>query len=202
MQDRGGTDRARTVRKAERNAQPPELARLTAELRRLRAENARLRRRAVTDPLTGVGNRAALRARLDEVVTAAREAGTDTSLLMIDLDHFKALNDRLGHPAGDRVLRQVARLLRAVLRAADFLARFGGEEFTVVLPATGGTTARKIGARLRSAVARGPWTDTGVTVSIGAATLGADAVSAGRLIRSADRALFRAKAAGRNRVCE
>src|SRR5687768_8144919 len=88
-------------------------ARLAVEVRRLRAENARLRRAATTDPLTGVGNRAAFRARLADAVAGARATGAEVSLLLIDADHFKAFNDRFGHPAGDRALRRVARLLRA-----------------------------------------------------------------------------------------
>jgi diguanylate cyclase (GGDEF)-like protein len=114
---------------------------------------------------------------------------------------YEAVNDRFGHPAGDRALRRVARLLRAALRQTDFLARFGGEEFVVLLPGTVLTGAVEVGERLRRAVADGPWSGEAVTVSIGAATLGPAPAGAGKLLRDADRALYRAKAAGRNRVC-
>jgi diguanylate cyclase (GGDEF)-like protein len=176
-------------------------ARYAAELRRVRAENARLRRLANTDPLTGVGNRLALRTRLNEAVRADRRTGTGTALLLIDIDHFKAFNDRFGHPAGDRALRRVARLLRAALRQGDFLARYGGEEFVVLLPATDLAGAVEAGERLRRVVAAGPWSGTGTTVSVGAAALGSEPGTVRRLLRSADRALYRAKTSGRNRVC-
>jgi diguanylate cyclase (GGDEF)-like protein len=120
---------------------------------------------------------------------------------VIDIDHFKTFNDRFGHPAGDRVLRRVAHLLRGALRRTDFLARFGGEEFVAVLPGTDLGGAVEVAEWLRRAVADGPWVGRGVTVSIGAATLGPEPARPGRLIRAADRALYRAKAAGRNRVC-
>lgn len=199
MSRQRGQSNSVVARRAERLSE--RVALLRAELRRLRAENARLQRLATTDPLTGVGNRLALRTRLDESVSADRRTGTGTSLLVIDIDHFKAFNDRFGHPAGDRALRRVARLLRAALRETDFLARFGGEEFVVLLPGTGLSGAVEVGERLRLAVTDGSWPGEAVTVSIGAATLGPAPAGAGKLVRDADRALYRAKAAGRNRVC-
>jgi diguanylate cyclase (GGDEF)-like protein len=194
-----GQSNSVTVRRAERLSE--RVTWLRAELRRLRAENARLVRLATTDALTGVGNRHALRTRLNESVSADRRTGTGTSLLLIDIDHFKAFNDRFGHPAGDRALRRIARLLRGALRQTDFLARSGGEEFVALLPGTDLAGSVEVGERLRQAVVDGPWTGEGSTVSIGAATLGPEPASVRRLLRDADRALYRAKAAGRNRVC-
>jgi diguanylate cyclase (GGDEF)-like protein len=172
-------------------------SRQLAEITRLRSEVVRLRRLAATDPLTGVGNRGAFRARFRQV---ARGGTSPLSVLLIDVDHFKAFNDRYGHQTGDRVLRRVARVLQGSLRRCDFLARYGGEEFIVILPSTGRAASREIAERLRRAVADGPWPHAPVTVSIGVATLTGGSPRIQELVRAADRALYEAKAGGRNRV--
>jgi diguanylate cyclase (GGDEF)-like protein len=178
-----------------------ELERLRAENGRLRAENGRLRRLTRTDPLTGVGNRRALRTRLAEAVAAARPLGSGGAVLFIDIDHFKAFNKRFGHLVGDQTLHGVARALKAGLRRTDFLARFGGEEFVALLPGTDLDGAVEVAERLRRAVAAGKWPGEGATVSIGVAAFGSERTTAPRLLRDADAAMRRAKAAGRNRVC-
>jgi diguanylate cyclase (GGDEF)-like protein len=127
---------------------------------------------------------------------------------MIDLDHFKLVNDTFGHPVGDEVLRNTARVLQREARTVDIVARFGGEEFVVVLPETGEEGAVAVAERIRvriaeQAVLPGPGYDSArVTASIGVAVVPSSDVSGAEdLIALADQALYRAKAAGRNRVC-
>ncbi len=167
---------------------------------RLRDDLDRSLEMAVTDPLTGLRNRRYAQHHLDALLRRGAAA-----VLMLDVDRFKALNDTHGHPAGDAALQEVARRLADHIRGADVLARFGGEEFLVVLAAAPADHAYGVAERLREAIAADPFGLAGdapplpVTVSIGVAiapagTPGADAVAA------ADVALYRAKAAGRNRV--
>ncbi len=173
----------------------------------LEAANARLMALSATDGLTGIANRRAFDAALlAEWSRAARDAA-DLGLLMIDVDHFKAFNDRYGHPAGDECLRMVAESIAACLRRPpDLAARFGGEEFVALLPATSATEAVEVGERVRAAIMGAAIRHEGsalgcVTVSIGAATIsphpGDDAQG---LINLADRALYDAKRMGRNQV--
>jgi diguanylate cyclase (GGDEF)-like protein len=127
------------------------------------------------------------------------------SLLMIDIDHFKSVNDRYGHPAGDRVLRDVARLLQEGVRTVDTVGRYGGEEFVAILPQTEMADARQLAERLRRAieahVVKVPAGEIRVTVSIGVAKYPAVAIATpDDLVRAADQALYRAKEEGRNRV--
>jgi diguanylate cyclase (GGDEF)-like protein len=168
------------------------------ELRRAVAE---LERQALIDSLTGVWNRRAFERRLAEEWASHRRDGKPLSLLMLDIDHFKHINDDFGHPAGDLMLRQVARLAGAPLRVSDMLARHGGEEFAVILPRVGPGAACTTAERLRAAIEAGPWPYRAVTVSIGVATAFADAASdASVLVSHADEALYVAKQRGRNRV--
>jgi diguanylate cyclase (GGDEF)-like protein len=187
------------------------LAAVTALCMDNAANRARLRRDSLTDALTGVANRRFFERRLDEETSRWQRYATSLSCLLVDLDHFKQINDRFGHPAGDRTLQRVAELLGRGLRASDVLARYGGEEFALLLPATDRDQAGEIAERLRAAIERaGASPDPGgpdrVTVSIGLANLGARArelrheTPASWLLRLADRALYRAKAEGRNRV--
>lgn len=163
-------------------------------------QHAEVVRLSVTDPLTGLANRRAFLAELDQEVTRAQRQQHRLSLLSIDLDHFKDVNDRFGHAAGDASLRALGRLLAAsLLRAGvDLGGRMGGEEFGVLLPDTRLPQAAAVGERLRAAVAE-PVSEVRTTISVGVAELqpGQDA---DRLLRAADQALYRAKRQGRNRV--
>jgi diguanylate cyclase (GGDEF)-like protein len=175
--------------------------RLARELRDALAEQARL---AVTDPLTGLHNRRYLQDALNREVARSRRAGAPLSLVVLDLDHFKRINDTFGHDAGDAALVQTAERLRTVARSGDVIARHGGEEFAWLLPDTTITGAAELAERLRSALAGAPidLPETGPLEVSG--SLGVAALRAGdhgqALYREADRALYRAKDGGRNRV--
>lgn len=171
---------------------------------------ARLQHDVLTDPLTSVANRRFFERRLAEEVSLWQRQGGCLSCLLLDLDHFKQINDRHGHPAGDAALRQVAQLLGESLRVSDVLARYGGEEFALLLPATDTEQAREIAERLRVRIANQPLVladglEWPVTVSVGCATLangndrGVESAAVW-LLRSADSALYAAKAGGRNRA--
>ncbi len=168
-------------------------------------QKATLTELAVRDPLTGLHNRRAFTQRLDEALVRSRRSGAPVALLMLDLDHFKDVNDRHGHPAGDQALRTVAALLVRELRAVDVAARLGGEEFGVLLPGTDQAEAVRVAERLRVAVARCPVvcasTTLSVTTSIGAVAYPRHARTADELSRLADEALYLAKRGGRDRVC-
>ena len=163
-------------------------------------------RDAVTDPLTGVPNRRWLFEQAGPVLAHARRQGNPTCLLMLDLDHFKQVNDRHGHAAGDDVLSAVAGLLQDTKRQGDLLGRYGGEEFALVLQEAALQNGRALAERLRERVSALP-IETGkgavrVTVSIGVAELRVDDTLES-LLKRADEALYRAKAEGRDRVvCE
>ena len=175
------------------------------------ANRARLLRAGLTDYLTGWHNRRYLHVRLREELARAQRQGSTLSLLMLDLDHFKQINDRCGHLGGDEALREVAARVESQVRASDTAARFGGDEFAVLMPGAGPLEARRLAERIREAVARSP-VEAGlgvavpVTVSIGLASLalppaGADLKAlAEQLLAEADAALYRAKAAGRDRI--
>ncbi|MDP3857807.1 MAG: diguanylate cyclase [Stagnimonas sp.] len=173
-----------------------------------RALEEHLRRLSLNDALTGIANRRAFEARLAEEWRRAGRSGAPLSLLLIDVDHFKAYNDTLGHLAGDEALRTVATRLQAALRRPeDLLARYGGEEFAVLLPATNTAGATLFAHHLLSSLHRAalphPASPTAehVTVSIGGSSTERFAErSASALIASADAALYRAKAGGRDRV--
>jgi diguanylate cyclase (GGDEF)-like protein len=159
----------------------------------------RIRRMASTDGLTGVANRRSLEQAIEAELARAARAGEDVSLVMIDVDHFKRLNDTYGHQTGDEVLRRVAAELQAGVRSFDTVGRYGGEEFAVVLPRSGAAEAAQIAERLRVGIEQSG-TEPGVTVSAGVATFPLDAVAADALFGAADGALYASKAAGRNRV--
>ncbi|MDN3519233.1 diguanylate cyclase [Aquisalimonas lutea] len=173
------------------------------ESARLRSALAHEQQRAAEDHLTGIGNREAHEKRLADEMTRGARTGTPVSLMVIDVDAFKPVNDRYGHSAGDDLLARLAALLQESVRTNDFLARYGGEEFTLVLPGTPLAQACTLAEHLREAVATTPMdTEAGaltVTVSIGVAEAG-NGEAPESLFRRADRALYRAKGAGRNRV--
>jgi diguanylate cyclase (GGDEF)-like protein len=174
---------------------------VTAQVR-LREE---LRRRAETDPLTGVANRRRFHQALEIECIRFNRGHAPLSVLMIDLDHFKDINDQYGHQAGDAVLIIVSQLLLVNIRKTDVLARFGGEEFSVLLPETRSEGAGVIAERIRLAVSQAPIDVDGqlipISVSIGIASHVNDReVDPQILLKKADLALYRAKAAGRNRI--
>ena len=168
-------------------------------------ENARLFTLAITDELTQLFSVRHFRVRMEEAVYRQRQHGGVFGLLMLDLDHFKSVNDRFGHPAGDEVLRQVAQALTKAVRTEDSVYRYGGEEFAVLLPDVDSASARVVAERLRREIERlraplGGGRETSVTVSIGVASCPADGSSYGNLVSAADAAMYEAKRAGRNRV--
>jgi len=154
---------------------------------------------AATDGLTGLANHATVHEALGREIARAARDGRQLTLVMLDIDHFKAVNDAHGHQVGDHVLRRVARQLDGASRAGELAGRYGGEEFAVLLPGTGEEEALVAAERLRHAVAEAPGSPR-VTASLGIATFPRDALDADALVRAADRALYASKAAGRNRV--
>ncbi|HEU4393358.1 MAG TPA: GGDEF domain-containing protein [Solirubrobacterales bacterium] len=160
------------------------------------------RRRSTLDPLTGLFNRNALEQRLGELngQPCNPEEGLSHALLLCDLDHFKRVNDRLGHAAGDAVLQDVAYTMRAALQAGDSIYRVGGEEILVCLPGANREDAIEIAERLRRAVHDRRPVGVQVTVSIGVAVSEPDVVDTDDLVARADAALYAAKAGGRDRV--
>lgn len=175
-------------------------ARLLAYQAELEAANAKLKALATTDGLTGVKNRAAFNQRLAEEFDRASRSGQPLSVVLLDVDHFKAFNDAFGHPAGDAVLTAVGRTLQAVARGTDFVARYGGEEFAVILPDTDYAGAMALAERCRRAIAGRAWDRRPVTASVGVSTLTPTTADAAALVQEADQALYRSKQAGRNRV--
>lgn len=168
-----------------------------------------LEHETVTDPLTGVYNRRFMEQRLREEVSKARRYHFKLAVLMLDLDHFKPVNDRLGHQAGDQVLIEIGELVNRELRDSDILARYGGEEFLVIAPNTEPSAATSLAERLRKRIEshtflsdfdKAQKLETQVTVSIGIANFGDSCDDEESLIQVADQNLYRAKHGGRNRV--
>ena len=156
---------------------------------------------SMTDELTRLPNRRAFQQRIEEEIERADRGEDAFGVLMIDIDHFKRLNDTHGHAAGDEALRRVAARLRASLRRLDHLARLGGEEFVAILPRQARSSSTQIAEKLRAAVASTKLEGIGhVTISLGVAIFPDDGRTADALLETADRALFAAKRAGRKRV--
>lgn len=180
-------------------------ARLDRTLRLSQTQEA-LRELAQTDPLTGLANLRAFRARLEDEVKRARRYATPLTAIMADMDHLKPVNDELGHAAGDRAIAAVAAVIRAELRETDFGARYGGDEFVLLLPHTtadeGRVLAERICARLKETTLEISGRRIPIGASFGVACLPEDGkdLAADALIRAADAALYRAKRAGRSRV--
>ncbi|MDH3497810.1 MAG: diguanylate cyclase [Gemmatimonadota bacterium] len=181
--------------------------RIAEQARQLKEANARLTEIAATDGLTGVWNRRAFLHQLEIQMQFALRTSRPLSLLMVDVDWFKAFNDEFGHLAGDAVLRQFAAVLRQQARRSDYVARIGGEEFAVILPETDRGGAIQLGERFRQAIERQVWSRRAITASIGATTtrtavdqreLAPDWRS--ELLTSADQALYASKTRGRNRL--
>lgn len=184
------------------------LAEIFANEASIAIENARLFQKvqqlAITDELTGAYNRRYFFELLDLELARSRRYNHSISLLMIDIDHFKSVNDRYGHATGDQVLKSVCAQIDQTVRESDSLGRYGGEEFILLLPETPLDRAVEVAERLRRMVEntkmRVDGVEISVTLSIGAAAIGPDSKDSDSLVQSADRAMYQAKEAGRNRV--
>lgn len=195
----------RTAELSEANQQ------LMAEVERRRRLEEQLRELSTRDPLTGLYNRREMERFLREELARCNRYGRPLSVVMIDLDHFKKLNDTYGHQGGDDALRWTAGVLRAGLRTTDRAVRYGGEEMALILTETDGESAWGVADRLRKTLAAEPVEVTGddgrsrqavVTMSAGVASFPADGTTMEQLLASADAALYAAKRSGRNRVCK
>ena len=175
-------------------------------LRAQRRHAVELRAQALCDPLTGVENRRAFQQRVSALLASSRDASQPQHVLMlIDFDHFKRINDSIGHPQGDRVLVGVTDYLRVAIADAGHLARIGGEEFAVLCPQLGAEAGMRLAETLRAGVAALPWSLDGpalpVTISIGVALFdGSRCHDLSSWMRAADVALYSAKSYGRDRV--
>jgi two-component system, cell cycle response regulator len=179
------------------------IARVRSALR-MKALRDGFAEKAARDGLTGLLNREELDCRAEAAVSLTRRHERELSCLMVDIDHFKLINDRYGHPAGDAVLRTAAERITSVCRLSDVIGRYGGEEFMLLLPETGAADARITADRLRWVLAElpvlyGPDRIT-VTASVGVAAWHAGMATAVSLYAAADQALYRAKELGRNRT--
>ena len=175
-------------------------ARLTRKLVLLRRETAQARHLAYHDQLTGLPNRSLLVDRLTQAMAQASRQHKQVGLLLLDLDQFKSVNDRLGHAAGDSVLQQVAKRLSASIRSCDTACRYGGDEFVIMLPEIDGwASANAVARKIRTRLAAPYVLDDRVivlTASIGIAIYRADGRDVSELIREADSAMYLAKARG------
>jgi diguanylate cyclase (GGDEF)-like protein len=165
----------------------------------LEAANDRLRDLVVTDELTSLRNRRAFEERLAFEFSMARRKRRDLTVVLIDADDFKKVNDQFGHQAGDSVLQQLARVLQDTVRLTDLAVRFGGEEFAAILPENTERGGLLWCARLKKALANTTWERCPVTVSMGAAGLTPACVDGSHLVAMADQALYRAKRTGKDR---
>jgi diguanylate cyclase (GGDEF)-like protein len=181
-------------------------AKINERTHELAEANSRLAQLAVTDGLTGLYNHRHFHERLALEIERSQRNGLPLSLLMIDVDHFKYYNDHHGHPAGDELLRELARILGDGRRRNDFVARYGGEEFAIVLVDTNKLTAGRVAARLRQRVAEQPFPHASaqpggcLSMSVGVAAFPDDASGVESLVRAADAALYQGKRGGRNCV--
>ncbi len=164
----------------------------------LESVNGKLAELAKTDGLTGLLNHRSFRVRLGEEVERAIRYKKEFSLIMLDVDSFKSFNDTFGHPAGDAVLRTVARIIQAELRDSDIAARYGGEEFVALLPYTGVRDSLMVAERIRQGIESAGWDKRSITASFGISTLGTEVFTADELVQQADTALYAAKHKGKN----
>lgn len=179
---------------------------VVAEIDSLRKQLEQVKEESKTDTLTGISNRKAFDATLEHSILTSREDNKPFSLLLLDIDHFKLFNDNYGHLIGDKVLRYVAASLKRSVKGSDFVARFGGEEFVIILPGTNISGAMTVAEQIREAISSGKLTDKGtdesygtLTISIGVTQFRVSDLS-NELIERADKALYLAKNRGRNRV--
>lgn len=173
---------------------------------KLHEHDAMLKDLAIHDTLTGLKNRRAFDTRLHEELQRAERYGRSLSLLMMDIDHFKQVNDSFGHQAGDSVLRTIATKITEIIRPADHAYRYGGEEFAIIAPETTIEGAHSLAERIRSVIENTSFPipcneDISITISIGISAFPNDTDTQESLIRWADTALYEAKGSGRNRVC-
>jgi diguanylate cyclase (GGDEF)-like protein/PAS domain S-box-containing protein len=175
-------------------------AELEAKQQELLEANALLEVLAATDGLTGLKNRRAFEERLDMEFKRSLRYGTPLSLLLLDVDMFKQFNDTFGHPVGDEVLKTVARALQGTVRAIDCAARFGGEEFVILLPDTDEEGVLSLAERVRATIETAPWKERAITASLGAATKTGEMSEPTDLVSAADAALYHSKLCGRNRA--
>ena len=174
---------------------------LVEQIKRVNELNHQLELLSTTDPLTGVKNRRAFEISLTQELAVVKRRSTALSLIVVDADHFKKINDTHGHAAGDVALQSIASLLTKSARDIDIVARIGGEEFAIILPDSEACSALKVAERMRLAIQNDAWPFMPLTVSIGTATL-LNQEDAGNLLRRADKAMYLAKANGRNRVVQ
>src|SRR5690554_183547 len=185
-----------TARREQRETE----AKLNSAIEEHAVEKAAMSRLVLTDSLTGIANRRALNIRMAEERSRAQRYDDTFSILVLDLDRFKSLNDTYGHTTGDRVLREVAQLLQEEYREADMAGRWGGEEFMMILPQIDLAEAAEVAERIRRRIKETTFSDgVRATISIGVASYG-DGHTTGGLFAKADRALYAAKAGGRDRV--
>jgi diguanylate cyclase (GGDEF)-like protein/PAS domain S-box-containing protein len=166
----------------------------------LETANARLARLASHDGLTGIPNYRAFHERLEDEFATSERHGEPLTLLLLDVDRFKSLNDAYGHPVGDRILQELAATLVDTARKGDFVARYGGEEFAVLMPRTSIERAKQLAERIRKAVRNRRWSHGAITISIGCASVDFDVATPADLVKRADRALYRSKNNGRDQV--
>jgi diguanylate cyclase (GGDEF)-like protein len=185
---------ARTVAVLTQFASSAALALRTAML------HAEVTRLATTDPLTGLANRRVFDENLAREIARSHRTSAPVALVFVDVDHFKSVNDRYGHETGDEVLRHVGRALARTARAADVAARFGGEEFVLLLPGADAAAARHAAERIRGAIADAGGSPVPVTASAGVAVGAGACLEPDQLLRAADAALYRSKRSGRNRT--
>jgi diguanylate cyclase len=185
-----------------------ELGKVTHELAQLREEYQRVRSEALEDPVTGIKNRRAFNNTIASLCDVAKTAGKPLSLLMVDIDHFKRVNDTYGHVTGDAVLKWIAQVINSQVRGGDFLARYGGEEFAVLLQDTTLAGAEKVAEHIRRKTESQKLKHSefghnigAITVSIGL-TIYERGEDVDAFIERADDALYHAKQGGRNRVCK
>ena len=176
----------------------------TAELEYQKEElmqaNLKLEALATTDGLTGLKNHRAFREKLSDEWSRSERFHAPFSIVLLDVDKFKTYNDAFGHPEGDRVLQTVAAIMQATARASDWVCRYGGEEFVILLPDADAESAMQAAERSRAAIENGPWTLRPVTASFGVATANSGIATPQELIDRADKAMYASKAGGRNRV--
>ena len=173
---------------------------LQASQRQLKDANQVLLQQSLTDPLTTLHNRRSFERALESAFYRSHHGSGPVSLLILDIDHFKKFNDTFGHLQGDEVLRRVGSLIRKSSREKDTAARFGGEEFVVILPSTDKEQALQLATCICTAISGQAWDLRPITVSIGIATIDARMLTAYELVGAADQALYQAKEDGRNRV--
>ena len=168
----------------------------------LRKSQEQLQKMALTDPLTNLANRAAFDLNIKQVAARSQRSGVPYSLLLIDLDHFKSINDTFGHPTGDQVLRQAAEAIRQSSRDSDICCRYGGEEFVVILPDTNARNAEVLATRIHRKLAKQMLPEQiQVSVSIGISSSNHhNGGHPAALVEEADQAMYRAKEKGRNRT--